>query len=146
MRSVIAQSVRVIKHYHYCGLNLPIGIVYSPHPTQSTQSTHHTELLSSGYFQLGEEELNTPKYISSTTTLRPSTTTTLPPRREPVTGGQLTQPTDEIFEGCNSTKACFGKPAGCVESGLCEMVVAYWPDKQDYHFQMKVRTLHWVHF
>ena len=86
--------------------------------------------------------MNTPKYISSTTTLRPTSTTTLPPIREPVTGGQLTQPTDQIFEGCNSTKACFGKPAGCVESGLCEMVVAYWPDKQDYHFQMKVRTLH----
>ena len=96
-------------------------------------------ILRFGYFQLGEEEENTPKYISSTTTLRPSTTTTPAPRREPVTGGQLTQPSDQIFEGCNSTKACFGSPAGCVESGLCEMVVAYWPDKQHYTFQMKVR-------
>ena len=96
-------------------------------------------ILRSGYFQLGEEEENTPKYISSTTTLRPSTTTTPAPRREPVTGGQLTQPSDQIFEGCNSTKACFGSPAGCVESGLCEMVVAYWPDKQHYTFLMKVR-------
>jgi len=90
--------------------------------------------------KLGEEEENTPKYISSTTTLRPSTTTTPAPRREPVTGGQLTQPSDQIFEGCNSTKACFGSPAGCVESGLCEMVVAYWPDKQHYTFQMKGRS------
>ena len=126
LRSLITQSVS----------HSIAALMFPPSPP----STHRTELLRSGYFQLEEEELNTPKYISSTTTLRPTTTTTLPPRREPVTGGQLTQPTDEIFEGCNSTKACFGKPAGCVESGLCEMVVAYWPDKQEYHFQMKVRT------
>ena len=101
-------------------------------------------VLRSGYFQLGEEEENTPKYISSTTTLRPPSSTTQPPRREPVSGGQLTDPADEIFEGCNSTKACFGKPDGCIDSGLCEMVVAYWPDKEDYQFQMKVRKLRTV--
>jgi len=90
-----------------------------------------------------EEEENTPKYISSTTTLRPSTTSTEPPRRGPITSGALTDPADPIFEGCNSTKAtkaCFGYPDGCVETGRCEMVVAYRPaDNLDYHFQMKVR-------
>ena len=55
-----------------------------------------------------------------------------------MTSGALTDPADPIFEGCNSTKACFGYPDGCIEEGKCEMIVAYKPDRLDYHFQMKV--------
>ena len=94
--------------------------------------------------QIEEEQNFTPRYISSTTTLRTTTTTTEKPK-EPLSiiNGivQHTDPEDPIFEGCNSEKACFGLPAGCVKTQKCQLIVAYKPDRLDYHFEMKVDDL-----
>lgn len=99
-----------------------------PQPSSSTEE------------KIEEEENFTPIYISSTTTLKTTTTTTEEPK-EPlnIINGilQHTDPEDSIFAGCNSTKACFGLPAGCVESQKCLLIVAYKPDRLDYHFEMK---------
>lgn len=87
-----------------------------------------------------EAESYTPRYISSTTTLK-TTTTTTPRPKEPlrIVNGilQHTDPEDPIYDGCNTTKACFGMPAGCEESGKCQLVVAYQPEKEEYRFEMK---------
>ena len=84
-----------------------------------------------------QEEISTPIYISSTTTLPTTSTTTQETRELPATAGAFTDPADPIFQGCNTTKACFGYPDGCVEEGKCQLVLAYKPDKLDYVFQMK---------
>ena len=81
---------------------------------------------------------NTPIYRSSTTTLPTTTARTEAPRREIVTNGALTDPEDKIFEGCDSTKACFGIPSGCVEKKACSLILTYKPDKLDFNFEMKV--------
>jgi len=99
-----------------------------PQPSSSTEE------------KIAEEENFTPIYISSTTTLRTTTTTTEKPKEPlPIINGilQHTDPEDKIFVGCNSTKACFGLPAGCVPSQKCELIVSYEPDGLDYHFEMK---------
>jgi len=99
-----------------------------PQPSSSTEE------------KIEEEQNFTPRYISSTTTLRTTTTTTEKPK-EPLSiiNGivQHTDPEDPIFEGCNSEKACFGLPAGCVKTQKCQLIVAYKPDRLDYHFEMK---------
>jgi hypothetical protein len=52
---------------------------------------------------------------TTTTTLRTTTTTTLKPTTEVKI---LTIPKDnKIFEGCGSSKACFGMPVGCIDAG-----------------------------
>jgi len=99
-----------------------------PQPSSSTEE------------KIEEADNFTPIYISSTTTLKTTTTTTEEPK-EPlrIINGilQHTDPEDPIFEGCNSTKACFGLPEGCVQSQKCSLIVAYKPDRLDYHFEMK---------
>jgi len=106
----------------------PAQRVVIPQPSSSTEE------------KIEEEENVTPIYISSTTTLRTTTTTTEEPK-EPlkIINGilQHTDPEDPIFAGCNSTKACFGLPEGCVQSQKCLLIVAYKPDRLDYHFEMK---------
>jgi len=97
---------------------------------------------------VAEEEIEsvdtyTPIYISSTTTLRTTTTTTEAPAAPlPIIDGVLqhTDPKDEIYEGCDSSKACFGIPANCVAAGKCTAVVAYYPDKLKFHFEMKAKA------
>jgi len=99
-----------------------------PQPSSSTEE------------KIEEEENFTPIYISSTTTLKTTTTTTEEPREPlPIINGilQHTDPEDPIFAGCNSTKACFGLPNGCVQSQKCELILSYKPDRLDYHFEMK---------
>merc|ERR1712050_290880 len=108
-----------------------------PQPAQSAD----IPLPSSSTEEKIEEADNfTPIYISSTTTLKTTTTTTEEPK-EPlrIINGilQHTDPEDPIFDGCNSTKACFGLPEGCVQSQKCSLIVAYKPDRLDYHFEMK---------
>jgi len=85
-------------------------------------------------------EDQTPRYISSTTTLRTTTTTTQEPK--PVVHAingifQHTDPEDPIYSGCNTTKSCFGMPAGCEKTKKCQLIVAYQPDKEEYRFEMK---------
>ena len=50
---------------------------------------------------------------------------------------------DPIFDGCDSTKACFGLPSGCVAERRCELILAYYLStrhKEDYEFEMKGRA------
>lgn len=91
----------------------------------------------------------TPIYISSTTTIyRESTTETTTKEALPLINGQLqyTDPLDDIYEGCNKTKACFGIPDNCVETRKCEAVVTYIFDKLKYKFEMKALSSGYVSF
>jgi len=95
------------------------------------------------------EDSFTPRYVSSTTTLRTTTTSQeTPPDPLPVINGVLqhTDPMDPIYEGCNSTKACFGIPENCVKSQKCQAIVAYKLDKLRYHFEMKALSPGYVSF
>ena len=50
---------------------------------------------------------------------------------------------DPIYDGCESTKACFGLPSGCVAERRCELILAYYLStrhKEDYEFEMKGRA------
>jgi len=92
-------------------------------------------------------ESNTPIYISSTTTLRTTTSTTEAPRKAlPIIDGvaQVTEPDDPIYSGCsttsNSSNACFGLPRGCEATKNCQVVVSYRPEALDYLFEMKGRS------
>lgn len=91
----------------------------------------------------------TPIYLSSTTTLSTSTTTETPyfePPREINGVLQHTDPKDDIFIGCNATKACFGIPDNCVKSGKCTAVIAYSPDRLKFRFQMKALSPGYISF
>jgi len=91
----------------------------------------------------------TPIYISSTTTLKTTTVSDAPEEDVvPTINGVLqhTDPKDEIYEGCNSTKACFGIPSGCVGSKKCQAVVAYKLDGVRYSFEMKAKSNGYVAF
>jgi hypothetical protein len=87
----------------------------------------------------------TPVYISTTTTLRTTTTTTELPRELPLLVNgvqQYTRSDDSIYDGCssattNSSKACFGMPAGCEKEKRCQVVVSYQPEGLSYVFKMK---------
>ena len=109
---------------------------------QPAQNAVVPQLSSATENKAEEEESVTPLYIpKQSTTLRTTTTTAAPPRRPlPVVNSivQVTDPDDEIFSGCDTTKTCFGRPAGCVRTGQCEQILAFWPDKLNYQFHMKV--------
>jgi hypothetical protein len=91
----------------------------------------------------------TPIYISSTTTLKTTTTSEEPaPDPLPIIDGVLqhTDPKDSIYDGCNSTKACFGIPENCVRTRKCRAIVAYKLDKVRYQFEMKALSDGYVSF
>lgn len=99
--------------------------------------------------EVKREEDFTPRYISSTTTLRTTTTTTTTPRPPlPAVGGvlTLTDPLDEIYNGCDENdsngadkKGCIGYPESCTTSKKC-IAVATWHYKNGYHFNMKGKS------
>jgi len=112
-------------------------------PPQPSQKAEKPFNLAVAEDELSPVDTFTPIYISSTTTLRTTTTTTTPkPEPVPIVDGVLqhTDPQDDIYIGCNSTKACFGIPDNCVASGKCVAVVAYYPNKLKYEFEMKAKS------
>jgi len=97
----------------------------------------------------GVEDSYTPIYISSTTTLKTTSTSEQPTEAPlPVINGVLqhTDPKDPIYEGCNTTKACFGIPENCVKYQKCQAIVAFKIDKLIYHFEMKALSAGYVSF
>ncbi|XP_023349675.1 putative ferric-chelate reductase 1 homolog [Eurytemora carolleeae] len=117
-----------------------------PQPSQKAELPLN---LAAAQDQVAPVDSFTPIYISSTTTLSTSTTTETPYADPlPIIGGilQHTDPKDPIFNDCNTTKACFGIPDNCVSSGKCQAVVAYYPDKLQFHFEMKALSAGYVAF
>jgi len=117
-----------------------------PQPSQKAEEPLN---LASNDNQAEAVDTYTPIYISSTTTLRTTTTTTEPYADPlPIIDGVLqhTDPKDEIYEGCSTTKSCFGIPRNCVETGKCVAVVSYRPDRFKYHFEMKALSSGYVSF
>ncbi|XP_055626075.1 putative ferric-chelate reductase 1 homolog isoform X2 [Toxorhynchites rutilus septentrionalis] len=76
-----------------------------------------------------------PAVVGISTTRRAPTTTTVPPYVAPTT--PVADTTDPIYEGCGSTKGCFGFPEGCVETRNCRAVAAVIVQGERYIFEMK---------
>lgn len=51
---------------------------------------------------------------------------------------------DPLYDGCGSTRACFGSPAGCVETRNCDAAVAVAVRGTRYEFEMKARKAVYV--
>lgn len=50
---------------------------------------------------------------------------------------QINTPADAFYNGCFSTKGCFGAPDGCVRSKDCKAVVAITVRGDRYEFEVK---------
>lgn len=44
---------------------------------------------------------------------------------------------DSMYEGCGTTKTCFGFPSGCVDNGNCNAMTAVTVEGEKYSFEMK---------
>lgn len=82
-----------------------------------------------------ESGQNPPPVVGISTTRQPPSTTTVPPYVAPTSAA--TDNSDPIYEGCGSTKGCFGFPEGCVSSRNCQAVVATIVQGERYIFEMK---------
>jgi hypothetical protein len=58
---------------------------------------------------------------STTTTTTTTTTATTTTTEKP----KIIDAENEIYEGCSSTKACFGMPVGCTQDKSCNAIVSY---------------------
>ncbi|XP_012272303.1 putative ferric-chelate reductase 1 homolog [Orussus abietinus] len=72
---------------------------------------------------------------SPLTTLR----TTTSPFYNPTTTYQATNKEDQFYNGCGTTKNCFGAPSGCVEERNCKAVVSVLVRGERYLFELQVR-------
>ncbi len=67
----------------------------------------------------------TPAQPSSTTTTTTTTTTTSRPvTTEPKL--ETIPKSNKVFEGCGSSKACFGMPVGCIDAGKSSNYLTIW--------------------
>jgi len=118
-------------------------------PQPSLKAENELNLAAARPQDINVEDAFEPIYISSTTTLKTTTRSqeTTPDPLPYIDGvAQHTSLQDPIYEGCNSTKACFGIPENCVASRKCQAVVAYKLDKVRYHFEMKALSEGYVAF
>ncbi|KAG7202882.1 hypothetical protein KM043_010030 [Ampulex compressa] len=65
--------------------------------------------------------------------------TTTPPYYSPTVDYETKQPDDPVYNGCGTTKNCFGTPAGCIEAKNCVAMVSVHVRGDKYLFEMQAR-------
>ncbi|XP_076166775.1 putative ferric-chelate reductase 1 homolog isoform X2 [Ptiloglossa arizonensis] len=70
--------------------------------------------------------------------------TTTPPYYNPTVDYETKETEDPLYNGCGTTKNCFGTPAGCVETKNCMAVVSVLVRGERYFFEMQARDSKYV--
>lgn len=73
-----------------------------------------------------------PDITTTTTTLQPETTTLKPEITTPTTQA----PDDPIYNGCGTTKLCFGIPNLCPSTRNCRMLATVFYNNGDFEFEL----------